>query len=124
MTDGLAKAIVELDEDILLACVIKGGEVTEVNYRQSVPIPNEYRAAEMSLQTTVLMSIVLKGQDYMGKFHFLHFHMENADGLYFSQGHDNTLAIMIKPQPISNAVVQKIQKYIEKLTAITSNGST
>ena len=111
---SLTEAIVELDEQILLACVIELGKVLEVHQRPLVPLMNKQRSSELALQTTIVMSILQKAEDYLGKMKFSHFHMENADGLHFALGGDRILAIMLKPQPIqSNHLIGKIQQYVQ-----------
>lgn len=109
---SLTKAIVELDEQIMLACIIEMGKVLEVHQRPFVPLMNERRSSELALQTTIVMSIIQKAQDYLGKLKFSYFHMENADGLHFSLGGGRILAIMLKPQSISNHVIGKIQELV------------
>jgi hypothetical protein len=109
----LTKAVVELDEQIMLACIIEMGDVKEVYQRPLVPLMNGKRSSELALQTAIVMSIVQKGQDYLGRLKFSYFHMENADGLHFSLGGDEILAIMLKPQPVSNSLIEKIQELVE-----------
>lgn len=112
---ALTKAILELDEQIMLACIIEMGKVMEVHQRPLIPLMNEQRSSELALQTTIVMSILQKAEDYLGKIKFTHFHMENADGLHFSLGADRILAIMLKPQPIqSNDVIGKIQALVQR----------
>lgn len=99
----------------MLACIIELGKVTEVHQRPLVPLLNEQRSSELALQTTIVMSILQKAQDYLGKIRFSHFHMENADGLHFSLGDNRILAIMLQPQPIqSNDVIGRIQQVVQE----------
>lgn len=74
---------------------------------------NEKRSSEIALQTSIIMSIIQSGEDYLGKLNFSYFHMENADGLHFSLGGDKILAIMLKPQRVSNSIINEIQELIE-----------
>lgn len=115
--DGASRALVELNEEILLACIIERGNVIDYYIRPGVPIPNEWRANELAAQTSLMMSMVLKGQDYMGKLKFVHFHMENVDGLHFSLGGSKVLAVMLMPQTITSSLVQTIYDRVKELDA-------
>lgn len=120
--EELTSTIVGLDSDILLACIISNGELEEIFVRPGVPVVNKSRASQLTLQTSIVMSIVLQGQDHMGKLGFVHFHMEYVDGLYFALEHGKTLAIMLKPQTSINDIIRKIQLQVEKKIASSSNG--
>lgn len=71
---GLCKSIVDLSEEILLACLIERGEITDYYARKGVPVLNETRSSIMLTQTRLIMSMVLEAQVYMGKLQFTHFH--------------------------------------------------
>lgn len=113
---GTCKILVELDDNILLAAIIEKGNVIDYYGRPGLPLPNESRAGELATQTTLVMSMILKGQDYMGKLRFVHFHMEYVDGLHFSLEGGKILAIMITPQIISGGLVQMIYDKVQNLT--------
>lgn len=115
--EGLARAIVETNEDILLACVIDGNRAEDVYIRPGIPLPNGWRSKQLLLHTRILMSIVLTGQDYMGKLKFVHIRMKNADGLHFSLGGEKIFAVMLKPQPVMNPIIETLHEKLEKLIA-------
>jgi hypothetical protein len=115
---GLCKSIVDTSEEILLACLIDGDEISDLYMRENIPVLN-YRASEVVLtQTRVIMSIVLANQEYMGKLKFIHYHMENADGLHFSLGRGRILSVMLKPQAVNNNVIDGILLGLKKGLAL------
>lgn len=112
---GPCKSIVELSEEILLACLIEGNEISDYYARKGVPVLNKRRSSIFLTQTRLIMSMVLEGQEYMGRLKYTHFHMENADGLHFPLGKDRIFAVMLKPQPITDSLVSMIRLRLEKL---------
>lgn len=115
--EGLARAIVEASEDILLACVIDKDKASDVYMRPGIPLPKEWRSNQMLSQTRVLMSIVLTGQDYMGKLRFVHLRMEYVDGLHFSLEDDKVLVVLLKPRAVVNPVIERLYEKLKKLIA-------
>lgn len=121
VTEELTSAIVGLDNEILLACIISDGKLEEMCVRPGVPIVNDQRASQVIFQTSIIMSIVLQGQDHMGKLEFVYFHMGYVDGLYFALSGGKTLAIMLKPQTITNDIFLKLQAQVRKIVARSTN---
>lgn len=116
---GICKTVVELDDDILLAALIQKGEVLDFYSRPGLPLPNEDRAGELAMQTTLVMSMVLKSQDYMGRLRFVHYRWENVEGLHFSFGEDKILAVMLNPQAEMDGLVKDIYNRVKSLADTT-----
>ncbi len=119
MANEFTTRIAELDNEILVACIVGEGELKEAFARPGVPAAKDDRVRALTFQTTLWVSIVQSSQDYMGKLKFVHLHMESVDGLCFPLGGGRTLVLLLKPQISHAKVIEKVQRHLESLASVS-----
>lgn len=113
--DGISRKLVELDDDILIACIIDDGHAIDYFVRSGVPVPDEWRSSNLSVQTALIMSMVMQSQDYLGRLKFIHFHMERVDVLHFALSEKKILVVVIQPQTLDGRLVSMIHDHVKTL---------